>query len=116
VIARLGRQLFGSVISAFALLGFVFVPLGERTGLEHAKAILATPEASRAGKGLLTQLEAVKRQFFSPNSKPETTPAKHTQREVANLKWVPVHPTAESPKTHPNPPATSFAHAGASGR
>jgi len=91
VIARLGRQLFGSVISAFALLGFVFVPLGERTGLEHAKAILATPEASRAGKGLLTQLEALKRQFLSPNSKPETTPGKHTQRELANLRWVPAN-------------------------
>lgn len=112
--ASLGRQAFGSVISAFALLGFVFVPLGERTGLQHAKAILATPEASRAGEGLLTQLEALKRQFLSPNSKPETTQAMHTQREVANLRWVPVHPAAESPKTHP--PTASFANAAASGR
>ena len=32
----------------FALLGFVYVPLGQHTGFEHARAVLSTPAASAA--------------------------------------------------------------------
>lgn len=77
MIARLGRQIVGTVISGFALLGFAFVQLGDRTGLEHACAILATPEAERAVKGFVTQLQSLKQQFFkvsAPASAPEMKP------------------------------------------
>ena len=40
-------------ISLFAVLGFCYVPLGQHTGLEHAKAIFATPAAKRAGSELI---------------------------------------------------------------
>jgi hypothetical protein len=45
VLTRLGPRF---IVSAFALLGFVSVPLGERTGYQHLRAILRTPEASLA--------------------------------------------------------------------
>ena len=44
----------------FALLGFCYVPLGQRTGLEHAKAILTTPAALRAGGELVNALVRVR--------------------------------------------------------
>lgn len=49
----LGRRGLEAGISVFALLGFCYVPLGEHTGLEHAKAIFSTPAAKRAGGELL---------------------------------------------------------------
>ncbi len=49
----LGRRGLEASISVFALLGFCYVPLGEHTGLEHAKAIFSTPAAKRAGGELI---------------------------------------------------------------
>jgi len=48
VLFRLGRRAVFSVVAFFALLGFVSVPLGEKTGWAHVQAIAATPAASRA--------------------------------------------------------------------
>jgi hypothetical protein len=42
-VGNLGRRLVESVVGLFALLGFVYVPLGRHTGFEHAKAVLSTP-------------------------------------------------------------------------
>lgn len=36
------------VTGFFALLGFIAVPIGERTGYEHLKAALGTPEGQQA--------------------------------------------------------------------
>lgn len=36
------------LVGIFALLGFVAVPLGEKTGYEHLRSVLATDEAQRA--------------------------------------------------------------------
>lgn len=38
----------------FAVLGFLYVPLGRQTGLEHAKAVLSTPAATAAVADLTT--------------------------------------------------------------
>ena len=38
----------------FALLGFLYVPLGHHTGYEHARAVLSTPAASAAIQDLTT--------------------------------------------------------------
>ena len=40
------------VVLLFAVLGFMFVPLGKRTGLEHARAVLSTGAAVEAGQAL----------------------------------------------------------------
>jgi hypothetical protein len=47
-LGNLGRRCFESVVGLFAILGFLYVPLGDRTGFEHAKAVLATPAAYAA--------------------------------------------------------------------
>jgi hypothetical protein len=53
VLRVLGRRGLEAGISLFAVLGFCYVPLGSHTGLEHAKAIFATPAAKRAGAELV---------------------------------------------------------------
>ena len=45
---RLGRRAVLSIVVFFALLGFVSVPLGEKTGWGHVQAIAQTPAASQA--------------------------------------------------------------------
>lgn len=45
---NVGRRLVEGVVSLFALLGFLYVPLGHHTGYEHACAVLSTPAASAA--------------------------------------------------------------------
>ncbi len=45
---NLGRRLVESVVGLFAILGFLYVPLGRHTGFEHAKAVLTTPAAASA--------------------------------------------------------------------
>lgn len=45
---NLGRRLAEGVVGLFAILGFCYVPLGSRTGLEHTVAVLSTPAATAA--------------------------------------------------------------------
>jgi hypothetical protein len=52
VLTRLGRRVLEAGAGLFALLGFVFVPLGKRTGFEHVVAIFSTPAAKEAGHEL----------------------------------------------------------------
>lgn len=49
MVGSLGRRSVEAVVLLFAVLGFTYVPLGEHTGLEHAKAIFGTHAASQAG-------------------------------------------------------------------
>jgi hypothetical protein len=53
VLARIGRRVLDFLIGFFALLGFALVPLGDRTALDHVKAIFATGPAVHAGRELL---------------------------------------------------------------
>jgi len=52
VIGNLGRRVTELVVLLFALLGFAFVPLGQRTALEHLGKILSTGAAAEAMQGL----------------------------------------------------------------
>ena len=47
-----GRRLFTLVVVTFACLGFMTVPVGTKTGYEHVKTVLATPEAERVAESL----------------------------------------------------------------
>lgn len=47
-IGNLGRRLVEAGVGLFALLGFVYVPLGRLTGFEHVRAVFSTPAASAA--------------------------------------------------------------------
>ncbi len=57
VMSRLGHRAVELVVGGFALLGFVYVPLGDRTGLEHVARILRTPAATELGRSLLGTAE-----------------------------------------------------------
>jgi hypothetical protein len=52
--SNLGRRLVESVVGLFAILGFLYVPLGRHTGFEHAKAVFSTPAAAAAIDDLTT--------------------------------------------------------------
>jgi hypothetical protein len=45
VLTQLTRRTVGLVVGIFAALGFLAVPLGERTGFQHSRAILTSREA-----------------------------------------------------------------------
>jgi len=47
-LSHLSRRLLESVVGLFAVLGFLYVPLGRHTGFEHAKAVFSTPAAAAA--------------------------------------------------------------------
>jgi hypothetical protein len=47
-----GRRIAEALVALFALLGFAFVPLGQKTALEHTFAIFSTPPAVGAFREL----------------------------------------------------------------
>lgn len=53
-LGNLGRRFAEGVVGLFAILGFLYVPLGRHTGFEHAKAVLSTPAAAAAIDDLTT--------------------------------------------------------------
>lgn len=65
VLGSLGRRAVEAVVALFALLGFFFVPLGQHTGFEHAKAVFTTPAAGRAVRELGQALIALRARLAS---------------------------------------------------
>jgi len=63
VIGNLGRRATELVVLLFALLGFVFVPLGQRTALEHLGKILSTGAASEAMQGLADSVAELRKRL-----------------------------------------------------
>jgi hypothetical protein len=51
-VSKLPRRALELCVAFFALYAFIFVPLGEMTGLQHLQAILGTQEAERAADEL----------------------------------------------------------------
>ncbi len=47
-------------MTLFALIGFFLVPLGKKTGYEHARAIFMTPPAKEAGRELVQAGDKIK--------------------------------------------------------
>lgn len=44
----MAKRVFQAIVLFFAIYAFVFVPLGEKTALEHVRAIAGTPAARQA--------------------------------------------------------------------
>jgi hypothetical protein len=63
VIGNLGRRVTELVVLLFALLGFIFVPLGHRTALEHLGKILSTGAASEAMQGLADTIAELRKRL-----------------------------------------------------
>lgn len=60
----MGRRAVEAVVGLFALLGFAFVPLGSKTGLEHTVALASTPTAREAVSGLAVTLDRAREQVM----------------------------------------------------
>lgn len=64
-LGNLGRRCLDGTVGLFAVLGFVYVPLGQRTGFEHAKAVLSTPAAAAAIKDVSRAALSLRERAFA---------------------------------------------------
>ena len=71
MIGRIGRRVLDGGVVLFALYAFVFVPLGKKTGFEHARAIFTTPAAREAGRDLWRATERLKHALFDSHTDPK---------------------------------------------
>lgn len=65
MVPKLARRAIEALVALFALLGFCYVPLGEKTGAQHLGAILRTEAAAQAGRGLVDAARGVRRRIFA---------------------------------------------------
>jgi hypothetical protein len=65
VLTQLTRRVFGLGVSIFATLGFLAVPLGEKTGFQHAKSIAMSTEAQRFGRDLWRAATVLKQRLLT---------------------------------------------------
>jgi hypothetical protein len=99
VFTTLLRRIFRTLVFSFAAYAFVFVPLGEKTALEHVIAIFRTPQAQRAGSELKTGAERLVKRLRE-SSRPED------DEELG-----PTHHHADKHETSPRRPLSSTAPA-----
>jgi hypothetical protein len=64
VIGRFGRWVIDLCVLCFAGYAFAFVPLGERTGLEHTRAILRSEPARQAADEVIEAGERLRHRLF----------------------------------------------------
>ena len=94
-------------ISAFALLGFCYVPLGQHTGLEHAKAIFSTPAAKRAGGELIEAFSRVRGKLTGEAvdfASGETAPSASAQPLTPHSERPHAEHLHHAPEPKPHPP------------
>jgi hypothetical protein len=60
------------VVGLFAFLGFVYVPLGQKTGFEHLKAIAESPPARAAMSELVDAFVSVRARLLAALTEDET--------------------------------------------
>jgi hypothetical protein len=94
-LGNLGRRLVEGVVCLFAVLGFLYVPLGRHTGFEHARAVFSTPAASAAIEDL-------------------TTTARDLRQRA--MDFITGHVSAPAPTNNDGPGATETAKAHTTGR
>lgn len=83
MLGNLGRRAVETVVLLFALLGFVFVPLGKKTGFEHARAIWASRAVSEAVRETLAASARAKEQLLRWLTEPRREP-RVRERPAAN--------------------------------
>lgn len=96
-LGNFGRRCVESVVGLFAVLGFLYVPLGRHTGFEHTKAVLSTPAAAAAIEDLTTSAVALRERALQlvTGQAPAESPAKV---EVPPAKARGSQPRAVPPK------------------
>lgn len=99
-LGNLGRRCFESVVGLFAVLGFLYVPLGHHTGFEHAKAVLSTPAASAAIADITTTALSLRERALAyvTGRIPEPTPAAPAAPPISSTPARRSEPRAVPPK------------------
>lgn len=90
-LGSLGRRLVEGTVGLFALLGFIYVPLGRHTGFEHARAVLATPAAQAAVEDVTASVLSLRQRavdLITGHVSPPAAPAD----EAARAKLEPPRP------------------------
>lgn len=59
-----GRRIAEALVALFALLGFAFVPLGQKTAFEHSVAIFTTPAALNAFRDVTRAVYGLKERLL----------------------------------------------------
>jgi hypothetical protein len=71
-----GRRVAEAVVALFALLGFVFVPLGKKTAFEHTVLVFSTPAARLAFQELTSALSGLRERIAHALVPNEPSPPK----------------------------------------
>jgi hypothetical protein len=64
VLTLLTRLTVGLIVGIFAALGFLAVPLGERTGFQHTRAIFTSSEARDFARELKNASDDLKKRIL----------------------------------------------------
>lgn len=70
MLGLLARRAIDLAVLFLALYAFAFVPLGRRTGLEHVRAILATPAARETTRDVADAVDGLRRRLLSDPAPP----------------------------------------------
>jgi hypothetical protein len=111
--AKLGRRALDFAVGFFALLGFVWVPLGQRTAFEHVKAIFTSRPAVDAGRELGEAATRVRRRLFgghAPAGPGSSQPAEAAPSGSAEPHANSKRPARREP-VRPRPKPPPMAHA-----
>lgn len=77
MLTQLTRRAVGLAVGIFAALGFLAVPLGQRTGFQHARAIFTSHEALDFAREMRRASDDLKRRILGEVSRePKREPAK----------------------------------------
>ena len=79
-----GRRVAEALVALFALLGFAFVPLGQKTALEHTFAIFSTPPAVGAFRELAGTVLRLRDRIIEAVV-PPTAPKNQPKPEIPKL-------------------------------
>ena len=86
-----GRRIAEALVALFALLGFAFVPLGQKTALEHSFAIFSTPAAIGAFRELGGTVLRLRNEILERVA-PKTAPKDQPKPELPKLSERPTRP------------------------
>ena len=79
-----GRRVAEAAVALFALLGFAFVPLGQKTAFEHTLAIFSTPAAKAAFRELGGTILTLRDRIIDAAT-PPTAPENQPKPELPKL-------------------------------
>jgi hypothetical protein len=104
----MAKRAFQAVVLFFAICGFLFVPLGKRTAIEHLQAIAGTPAAQQAGTELKRGIVRLFDRLRSRASDSAERDAVQFDDETSGAREIDAKPRQRpSPKRERKPPPTA---------